>query len=827
LKKTFKIFSASLLLFSLLFPAFHSINVNAATTSGVVINEIAWMGTTVSYSDEWMELYNDSNLDIDLTGWTLNAQDGSPSIQLQGVIPAKGYYLLEKTDDNSISGVTADLLYSGSLSNTGETLELRDPSGILVDQVNGWYAGDNTSKATMERVNPSVSGTESTNWNTATSDYGMGYGTPKQRNSESSYLKEVVVNEIAWMGTLNSYSDEWIELYNNSSKDISLNGWYLNATDGNPSIALSGTIPAHGYFLLEKTDDNSVTIVTADFIYSETLGNTSEVLTLTDASGVVIDSVDSWYAGDNDKKATMERMDSNAAGNLSSNWATAINSYSDGLGTPKGLNSTSSDGSGNTEDTSSNDTTTDTTTSVCSDNTEQINNTSEAEGAINVYFNKCAFTEYASTGNEANYNVNFEDVLINRLNAATESIDFATYEINLPRVVDTLVQRAADGIDVRVIADAKDSSDPHYAERFETMRLYIEKMVRGKDLVIGTADDIIVFSDSPMFAVEDTTKRTSFGLPSSASDINEVSVEVGNTVVTGRLFVNAESKSTGSYYGPTNQMHNKFAIVDDQWVFTGTWNFTVTGLYGTEENMQQGILDGNQNHVVEINWLGLASIYETEFNEMWGTTALNPDPLASNFSTRKTDNTTHLIDINGKKVEIYFSAGDNAVGRLAELVKNEAQFNTYFSIFAWSDQKVVDELKQKWEGSYNDLEGTLTGFDVKGIFDSSFWNQWWSASIDMTGRTASQVSINNPNTRWANPAPVYADSEVRKLHSKTMIIDADTTSDPTVIVGSTNWSNNGNNVNDENMLIIHDAGITNQFVQEFNARYQQAGGTVQ
>jgi phosphatidylserine/phosphatidylglycerophosphate/cardiolipin synthase-like enzyme len=49
-------------------------------------------------------------------------------------------------------------------------------------------------------------------------------------------------------------------------------------------------------------------------------------------------------------------------------------------------------------------------------------------------------------------------------------------------------------------------------------------------------------------------------------------------------------------------------------------------------------------------------------------------------------------------------------------------------------------------------------------------------------------------------------------------------SDPTVILGSTNWSNNGNNVNDENMVIIRDAEIVNQFVQEFNARYLNVGG---
>lgn len=648
-----------------------------------------------------------------------------------------------------------------------------------------------------------------------------------QSNVNASATSGVVISEIAWMGTLNNYSDEWIELYNNSDSAVSLTGWHLKAADGAPSITLSGTIPAKGYFLLEKTDDQAVTSVAADQIYSGALGNTSEHLKLTDAAGVTVDEVDSWYAGDNTQKATMERIDASVSGTSSSNWATANKSYTDGLGTPKGINSTSSDGSGTIEDPGSGSTPPPSTTNICNDTTQHLNNVSEAEGAINVYFNKCALTQYASVGNEANYNVNFEDILIKRLNAATKSIDFATYEINLPRVVDTLIQRAAAGIDVRVIADSKDSADPHYAERYETMRLYLEKMVRGQDLVIGTADDIAVFSDSPMFAIEDSTKRTSYGLPSSASDFKQVTVSIGSSQETGRLFVDAESKSAGSYYSPDNQMHNKFAIIDDRWVFTGTWNFTVTGLYGSDENMQQGILDGNQNHIVETNWPQLAGIYETEFNEMWGTSAINPDPLISNFSSRKTDNTTHVIDINGKKVEIYFSAGDNAVGKMTDLIRNEANFNTYFSIFAWSDQALVNELKNKWEGSYNDLEGTLTGFDIKGVFDSDFWNQWWSASVDMTGQTASQTSINNPNTRWANPAPVYQDAEVRKLHSKTMIIDADTNSDPTVIVGSTNWSNNGNNVNDENMLIIHDSAITNQFVQEFNARYKQAGGTIQ
>lgn len=626
-----------------------------------------------------------------------------------------------------------------------------------------------------------------------------------EQTAHAATTGTVAINEIAWMGTSYSYNNEWIELHNTTSSAVDVNGWTLHAADGSPAISLSGSIAAGGYYLLERTSDNSVPGVAADLIYTGSLGNSGEILELKDSSGTLIDTADAWYAGDNTTKATMERVDPLVAGTEATNWIDSTKTYDGGNGTPRAVNSK---------------------VKGCTDRTEHLNNVSEAEGAINVYFNKCADTSYASSGNEANYNVNLETRLIERLNQATTSIDFATYEINLPGIVDALIAKAAEGIDVRVIADAKDASDLHYAERFKTMRLQVEKMVRGQDGKVGTADDIYVFSDSPMFAVEDSSARADFGLPATPEDFPLETVAVGNSDVSGYLFVEAEEKSADAYYSPGTQMHNKFAVIDDRWVFTGSWNFTVTGLYGTETNMEQGILDGNQQHVVEINWPALADVFEVEFNEMWGSSDLSPDMAASNFNTRKVDNTIHEVDVNGKIVEIYFSAGDDAVGKMREFVRTSADINTYFTIFAWSDQGLVDELKNLWEGSYNDLEGTLTGFEIKGVFDRSFWNQWWSASVDMTGRTSSQESVDNPNTRWANPAPVYEANEVRKLHSKTMLIDADTNSDPTVIVGSTNWSNNGNNINDENLLFIHDAAITNQFVQEFNVRYTNAGGVV-
>ena len=119
----------------------------------VRINEIAWMGTTESANDEWIELYNDSDVSIDLTGWVLKAIDDSPRIELVGTISPHDFFLLERTDDGTVPRVTADVLFTGSLANSGEVLVLQDDGGVEVDRVNGsdtWsIGGNNETKDTL------------------------------------------------------------------------------------------------------------------------------------------------------------------------------------------------------------------------------------------------------------------------------------------------------------------------------------------------------------------------------------------------------------------------------------------------------------------------------------------------------------------------------------------------------------------------------------------------------------------------------------------------------------------------------------------------------
>lgn len=152
----------------------------------IIINEIAWMGTSESHNDEWIELYNPSNQEVDLNGWQLLAQDNNPKIDLKGKIRPMAYFLLERTDDNSAANAKVDLIYTGALNNNGEHLQLIDAQGNVIDEVNaldGWRVGNNQTKQTMERINYEAGArSNDAGWQTSKE---LG-GTPKAQNSQGA-----------------------------------------------------------------------------------------------------------------------------------------------------------------------------------------------------------------------------------------------------------------------------------------------------------------------------------------------------------------------------------------------------------------------------------------------------------------------------------------------------------------------------------------------------------------------------------------------------------------------------------------------------------------
>ncbi|MFH1656396.1 MAG: PQQ-binding-like beta-propeller repeat protein [Candidatus Nealsonbacteria bacterium] len=163
----------------------------------VIINEIAWFGTDISSSDEWIELKNISNNEINISGWQI--LDKTKQIKIvfgnNDIIPAKEFYLLERTDDDSVPNISADNIYKGSLNDTNEALYLFNNNCELEDEViadSDWLAGDKQEKRTMERNNNDL------DWHTYLGNGENGImGTPKAENSQEPELP-IFYPEFSW-----------------------------------------------------------------------------------------------------------------------------------------------------------------------------------------------------------------------------------------------------------------------------------------------------------------------------------------------------------------------------------------------------------------------------------------------------------------------------------------------------------------------------------------------------------------------------------------------------------------------------------------------------
>ena len=135
----------------------------------IIINEICWMGDDASSSNEWIELYNNSNENISLNDWQIVISK-EKTINLKGIIPSQGFYLLSRNKNQT----EADLFHSKALNNKGEKIELLDENKNIVDLLefsSGWPYGNNETKQTIERT--------SEGWQTSLEPK----GTPKKENS--------------------------------------------------------------------------------------------------------------------------------------------------------------------------------------------------------------------------------------------------------------------------------------------------------------------------------------------------------------------------------------------------------------------------------------------------------------------------------------------------------------------------------------------------------------------------------------------------------------------------------------------------------------------
>ena len=238
----------------------------------VVLNEIAWMGTRSSANDEWVELKNISNEKINLANWQIFNKNLSIKIKLAGTIEKKGFYLLERTNDDSVPGISSDLIYNGAIRNSDEGIYLFDDKCKLQDSAEAspdWSFGDNTSKRTMERKLDLTWQTSSQEGGTPKRENSDGYSPPPALpgGSEGSGEGEgasppsyplILISEVQIAPT----GDRFVELYNPNSDSVTLTDWYLQrktetGTSWNSLITSTQfegkIIQAQGHFLIARS----------------------------------------------------------------------------------------------------------------------------------------------------------------------------------------------------------------------------------------------------------------------------------------------------------------------------------------------------------------------------------------------------------------------------------------------------------------------------------------------------------------------------------------------------------------------------------------------
>ncbi len=279
----------------------------------VVFSEIFYDTPGTDSVEEWIELYNNSPMEVDISGWTIKDNNGSGTtytIPSGKKMAAYSYYTiaLNSTGFGNLYDYDADLYGSfSSLNNSGDALILKDGDGTEKDAVaweggaaagvpTGWGSASAPSVSTggtIVRTDVSADTDTYSDWSTL-SDNGF------PQTQDVSFL--VVFNEVYYDTTGDDSEEEWIELYNNCPVTVDIGGWKIkdnNGAGGTFTIPDGETMSAGTYFTIatDSTGFDTLYGYAPDISGSlPALNNTGDALTLEDSNGNAMDAV-AWEGG--------------------------------------------------------------------------------------------------------------------------------------------------------------------------------------------------------------------------------------------------------------------------------------------------------------------------------------------------------------------------------------------------------------------------------------------------------------------------------------------------------------------------------------------------
>jgi phosphatidylserine/phosphatidylglycerophosphate/cardiolipin synthase-like enzyme len=210
-------------------------------------------------------------------------------------------------------------------------------------------------------------------------------------------------------------------------------------------------------------------------------------------------------------------------------------------------------------------------------------------------------------------------------------------------------------------------------------------------------------------------------------------------------------------------MHDKFVVVDDAAVWTGSWNFTEGDTYRLN------------NNAIKIVSRELAQNYTAEFEKMFVQRSFGPSKPAGG--------TEALVTLQGVPIANYFAPEDGVAAKITDRLA-QAQQSIHFMAFSFTNDAIGTAM----------LTRAKAGVSVSGVFET----------------TGSETQYSEYGKMRKAKLDVLQDGNPYVMHHKVIIIDG-----RTVIFGSFNFSNNADTDNDENLLIIDDPTLAQAFEAEF------------
>lgn len=265
----------------------------------------------------------------------------------------------------------------------------------------------------------------------------------------------------------------------------------------------------------------------------------------------------------------------------------------------------------------------------------------------------------------------------------------------------------------------------------------------------------------------------------------------------------------------TGIMHNKFIVFEknngEKSVWTGTTNVARTCM-GDESNSNLAVLIKND---------AIAQAYLTEFQEMFsgitsGTTSKPKTLLTGVFHDKKKPNTNRYFTFkDGTEVRIHFSPTDDGEHRvLIPLIYSARKGDILrISMFGGGGYELVRAMQV----------AVAKGVQIKIVFDSltgAGSTSWWKANDGnlLEQNPYSKNPLGNVEVRNNN----WSGLNHHKTATLSRMLTDGSYQTEVIVFGSQNWSQTGNDINDENMVTIRNKSkaleIMDAFNQEFDTR---------